>query len=72
MLYNKLKVILVLLLFSICLSFVTVITGNSAVYAVENATGITLYSVQKGDTLYIIATKYGVALSKLKSENSLI
>ncbi|HOJ12154.1 MAG TPA: LysM peptidoglycan-binding domain-containing protein [Clostridiales bacterium] len=72
MLYNKLKITFVLLLFSICLLFVTVITGNSAVYAVEKATAITQYTVQKGDTLYIIATKYGVALSKLKSENSLI
>ena len=49
------------------------LTGKIPIETVKNTThGVTLYQVQKGDTLYSISKKFNLGINELKEKNNLV
>lgn len=75
MLRNKIHVFkrcrVLIILFSVFLMASITVTDQNYASAAGNISNIAQYTIQKGDTLYIIARKYGTTVANLKSTNNL-
>lgn len=72
MLNKKIKFVtklIIVLIFSLCITNVLAMHGSSTALAMENSTGYYLYTVRWGDSLFSIARKYGTTIDSIRKAN---